>query len=430
MVSNKSPMIAVVGLGYVGLPVCMAFHRVYPSTRGFDINSQRVDELRDGVDRSGNVSRERLQESDAFFTSDPGDIRDANVYVVAVPTPIDDNHRPDLSMLRHATSLVGELLAVGDLVIYESTVYPGLTEGLCADLLSEISGLKSGSDFAVGYSPERINPGDPAHIFESVVKVVAGSDAATLDRVATLYGSVVDAGVYRASSIKVAEMAKLIENTQRDLNVALANEVALICDRLGIQSRDVFETAETKWNFTPFRPGLVGGHCIGVDPYYLTARAEEVGYHPELLLAGRRINDSMGRYIAQRVVKLMTGAGLEISGARVGVLGLTFKENVSDVRNSRVPELVEELAAFGVESMVHDPLADPRTTREQWGVPLLPREDLKALDGLVLAVKHRAFLEMDIEELIRGLRPGGVLVDVKACLDPREIPANVIYWCL
>ncbi len=340
--------IAVVGLGYVGLPVALAFARHFPGTVGFDISDARVEELRRGHDRSGEQDEEVLRGTSLRMTADPGDLRASSFFVVAVPTPVDVHNRPDLSPVVRASETVGRVLSGGEVVVYESTVYPGVTEEICGPVLERESGLRAGIDFTLGYSPERINPGDKAHTLERITKIVSGQDAATLDRVASAYARIVTAGVHRAPSIAVAEAAKVIENTQRDLNVALMNEIALICDRLGIRTADVLAAAGTKWNFLPFTPGLVGGHCIGVDPYYLTTRAEQLGYQPEVILAGRRTNNRMGEHIAGKLVKMLINAGLPVKGARVGILGITFKENVSDLRNSRVPDIIRELSQFGI----------------------------------------------------------------------------------
>ncbi len=422
--------IAVIGLGYVGLPVALAFARKFPNTVGFDIDIEKIERLKQGIDRTAEVCTEELKTSRIKLTSDLYDLADTTFFVVAVPTPIDRNHRPDLTCLIKASELVGKMLKPGAVVVYESTVYPGVTEEICGPILARVSGLKQSVDFKLGYSPERINPGDKAHTLEKIVKVVAGEDAETLERVAQSYAAIIDAGVYRASSIQVAETAKAIENTQRDLNIALMNEIALICDRVGLCTRDVLAAANTKWNFLPFTPGLVGGHCIGVDPYYLTTKAEELRYHPEVILAGRRINDGMGTYLGQRLVKLLVAANLPIKGARIGILGLTFKENVPDIRNSRVPDIVSELQQFGVETLVHDPLADSHETQREYGIELVDWQDLSHLDGIVLAVSHHAYLEMPHEQLLAGLRPGGVLMDVKSALDPQVVPSDVTYWSL
>lgn len=329
-----------------------------------------------------------------------------------------------------ASEIVGKVLKPGCVVVYESTVYPGVTEDICGPVLAKVSNLRQGIDFKLGYSPERINPGDKAHTLEKIVKVVAGEDAETLAQVANVYATIVDAGVYRTSSIQVAETAKVIENTQRDLNVALMNELAIICDHLGIRTSDVLAAASTKWNFLGFKPGLVGGHCIGVDPYYLTTKAQQVGYYPQVILAGRRINDSMGKYLGERLVKLLVQANLPIKGARVGILGLTFKENVSDLRNSRVPDIVAELRQFGIEPLVHDPLADIQQAQQEYGIKLIDWQDLSNLDAVVFAVNHQAYLDIPHDQLLACVRPDGVLMDVKSVLDPATVPSSIIYWSL
>jgi len=428
--SLQENRIAVIGLGYVGLPVALAFAKKFSGTVGFDINVEKIRDLRQGIDCTGEVSPDDLKTSSLKITSQPEDLLKANFFVVAVPTPIDRDKRPNLTPLIAASEIIGKVLKSGSVVVYESTVYPGVTEKICAPILAKFSGLERGIDFKLGYSPERINPGDKSHTLEKIVKVVAGEDAETLERVAKVYETIVDAGVYRATSIKVAEAAKVIENTQRDLNIALMNELALICDRLGIRTKDVLDAAQTKWNFLPFTPGLVGGHCIGVDPYYLTTKAEEVGYHPQVILAGRRINDGMGQFLAQRLVKLLVTADVHIKKARVGILGLTFKENVSDLRNSRVPDIVTELRQFGIEPLVHDPLADPKEAKLEYSISLVDWYDMASLDGLVLAVSHQRYLEISTDKLLACLRPGGVLMDIKSILNPTTIPQDIYYWSL
>lgn len=425
-----SERIAVVGLGYVGLPVAIALARKYPETIGFDINPSRIRALREGVDVTGEVSGEELRQSTIRFTSDSEDLRSATFFVVAVPTPVDANRRPDLEPLRRASETVGRALSRGAVVVYESTVYPGVTEEFCGPILERASGLRRGVDFKLGYSPERINPGDREHTLERVTKVVSGEDEETLERVAAVYEAIVPAGVHRAPSIRTAEAAKVIENAQRDLNIAFMNELALIFDRLGLRTKDVLAAARTKWNFLPFTPGLVGGHCIGVDPYYLTFKAEEVGYHPQVILAGRRINDGMGAWVAQKAVKLLASRGDLVKGARVGVLGLTFKENVPDLRNSRVVDVLQELSSFGIEAMVHDPLADPAEARQEFGVELCELSAFRDLHALILAVPHRAYLEMGPGRLGAMLRGGGVFMDVKSVFEPSDLPANLVYWSL
>lgn len=421
--------IAVVGLGYVGLPVALAFARKFPGTVGFDIDERRVAALREGVDVTGEVTADVLRSSGLIVTSDPAALAGATFFVVTVPTPIDGANRPDLTAVKAASASVGRALQPGGVVVYESTVYPGVTEDVCAPILARVSGLAR-SSFAVGYSPERINPGDHEHRLERITKVVAGEDGPTRARVAAAYGAIIDAGVHLAGSIKVAEMAKVIENTQRDLNIALMNEVALICERLGIETRDVVAAARTKWNFLPFTPGLVGGHCIGVDPYYLTSKAEELGYHPEVILAGRRINDSMGALVARRLVKAMAAAGRSVVGARVGVLGVTFKEDVPDIRNSRVPDIVAELSEFGAVPLVHDPMADADDTLHHLGLRLSALEDLEDLDALVVAVGHAPFRALGTAALAAMVRPGGAVFDVKWLIDRSGFPADRVLLSL
>ncbi len=422
--------IAVVGLGYVGLPVALAFARKFNNVVGFDISEKRIRELREGHDRTNEVDPAELRTTRLRFTSDPSEAGQPTFLVVTVPTPIDANRQPDLTPVRRASETVGRLLTKGAVVVYESTVYPGVTEEVCGPILEGVSGLKQGVDFKLGYSPERINPGDKEHTLESTVKVVAGEDAETLERVARAYEAIVDAGVHRAPSIKVAEAAKVIENTQRDLNIALMNELALIFDRMGIRTLDVLAAAGTKWNFLPFRPGLVGGHCIGVDPYYLTAKAESLGYHPQVILAGRRINDGMGAFVAQRLVKLLIAQDKPIKGARIGILGLTFKENVPDLRNSRVPDIIHELRQFGIEPLIHDPQADPEEAHEEYGLRLSSFDEMKELDGLVLAVAHREYLTMPRERLFGTLSVRGAIADVKSMLDAASVPSPIAYWSL
>ncbi len=422
--------IAVIGLGYVGLPVALAFAAKFPNTIGFDIDRRRIEALQAGDDWTGECEPAVLAASTIRFSADPADLADATFFVVAVPTPIDANNQPDLRAVQGASRTVGGALKAGDVVVYESTVYPGVTEEVCGPILAEISGLAAGEDFHLGYSPERINPGDKLHTIEKITKVVSGDDAATLDRVAVVYGAIIEAGIHRASSIKVAEAAKVIENTQRDLNIALMNELALIFDRLGIPTRDVLAAAGTKWNFLPFTPGLVGGHCIGVDPYYLTAKAQAVGYHPEVILAGRRINDSMAAYVGQRMVKLLAGHGHGIKGARVGILGLTFKENVPDLRNSKVPGIAAELRDFHIDVLVHDPMADAAEAEHEFGLTLSDLAAFRDLDGLVLAVAHNAYRNRPPAELLAMVKPGGVVIDVKSMLNAADMPDGMAYWSL
>jgi UDP-N-acetyl-D-galactosamine dehydrogenase len=422
--------IGVIGLGYVGLPLALAFARKFHGTVGFDISESRVRQLRDGKDSNDEESGEDLKSTSLIISSDLEALRGCDFFVVGVPTPIDENNNPDLIPLRGACEVVGKVLSKGSIVVFESTVYPGLTEDICGRWLEEISGLCRGVDFKLGYSPERINPGDKEHTLVKITKVVSGEDTETLQIVSDVYGAVIEAGVYQATSIKVAEAAKVIENTQRDLNIALMNELAIIFDRMNISTKEVLDAAATKWNFLRFSPGLVGGHCIGVDPYYLTTKAEQLGYHPQVILAGRRINDGMGAWVAQRVIKLMVTSGVQIKSARVGVLGVTFKENVSDTRNSRVPDIIRELKEFGVIPVVHDPIADPEKVRDEYGLNLAPWDALQELDAIILAVAHAQFVKMAPAALLAGLRRGGVVADIKAALQGRELPEAAVYWSL
>ena len=407
--------VAVVGLGYVGLPLALAFGRVMPAL-GFDVAAHKVAAYRDGRDPTGEMPDEAFSAASHLeFTTDAARLGEADFIVVAVPTPVDNAHQPDLTPVIRASETVGRHMKKGAIVIFESTVYPGVTEELCVPVLARESGLECGSGFRVGYSPERVNPGDRVHTLEKIVKVVSGQDADTLEQVAGLYELVIEAGVHRAPSIRVAEAAKVIENTQRDVNIALVNELALIFHKLGIDTRDVLEAAGTKWNFLPFRPGLVGGHCIGVDPYYLTHRAEIAGFRPEIIKAARRINDGMGRWLAEQTVVEMIRAGATVKGARVGVLGLTFKENCADIRNSKVADTIRELEALGLQVLVHDPLADPEEAVREYGIQLVGWDALQDLDALVLAVAHQAYLGAE-DRILACCRPGTPVMDVKSVL--------------
>lgn len=421
---------AVVGLGYVGLPVALALAKKFETVVGFDISSRRIAELRDAKDVTGEVGDADLRSTSVHFTAAPDALDQASFFVVTVPTPIDAGRRPDLSPLEGACALIGPRLKPGSVVVFESTVYPGLTRNICGPLLAKASGLRAGVDFKLGYSPERINPGDREHRLETITKIVAGEDEETLKRVAAVYGHIVRAGIHRAPSLEVAEAAKVIENTQRDLNIALMNELAIIFDRLGIPTRDVLAAAGTKWNFLPFTPGLVGGHCIGVDPYYLTARAEAVGYYPEVILSGRRINDGMGGFIARRLIKLLIAAGRPVKGAKIAVIGITFKENVSDLRNSRVPDIVAELREFGIDPPVADPLADPEGVYHEYGIKLVSFDELSQLDGMILAVPHKVYADVGWSKLFAALAPGGIFIDVKAAISRDTVPPNIQYWSL
>lgn len=414
--------ISVIGLGYVGLPVAVAFARK-GRVIGFDINEQRLAELRARRDRTGEVSAAELTAADIVYTNQIAVLREADFHIVAVPTPVDEANQPDLTPVLRASETVGKALKRGDIVVYESTVYPGATEEDCAPVLERESGLKCGVDFFLGYSPERINPGDRQHTFTKIKKVVSGQTPEVLEIVVSVYGSVVEAGVHKAPSIKVAEAAKVIENTQRDLNIAFMNELALIFDRMGIDTHAVLEAAGTKWNFLPFRPGLVGGHCIGVDPYYLTHKAEELGYIPQVILSGRRINDGMGRFIAQRAIKEMVCAGHSVLGSTVTVLGLTFKEDCADLRNSKVMDIIRELREFGVQVQVTDPLADPEEARHEYGVTLVPWAQLKSADALVTAVAHADYRKLKPADLLRLLHDRPVLIDVKGMYSSTALTA-------
>jgi UDP-N-acetyl-D-galactosamine dehydrogenase len=422
--------IAVIGLGYVGLPVALAFARKFAKVVGFDVHREKVEELRRGHDRNHEQPASLLQGSSLQWSSDPADLAGCTFFVVAVPTPVDRNNVPDLTAVERASVTVGRALSKGAVVVYESTVYPGVTEDVCGPILEKTSGLKQGVDFKLGYSPERINPGDKDHALEKITKVVSGEDAEALERVAAAYSAIIDAGVHRAPSIKVAEAAKVIENTQRDLNIALMNELAIIFDRIGIRTCDVLAAASTKWNFLPFKPGLVGGHCIGVDPYYLTMKAQQLGYQPEVILAGRRINSNMGAYIAGRAIKMLIDADIPVKHARVGVLGLTFKEDCSDIRNSKVPDIVRELRQFGIQAMVHDPVANAADALREYGIKLAPIEEFVRLDALVLAVCHQWYLSCGQPRLLGTVRDNGIVVDVKSVLDPSRIDRPIRYWSL
>jgi UDP-N-acetyl-D-galactosamine dehydrogenase len=423
--------IAVVGLGYVGLPLAVEFGKKYP-TIGLDLSADKIDAYKRHVDPTGEVSTADLKDSAHLKpTIDAAALKDADIIIVAVPTPVDEAHIPDFSPLVGASIAVGKNLKRGAIVVYESTVYPGATEEVCIPLLERHSGLKWKKDFFVGYSPERINPGDKQHTLTKITKVVSGDTPATLERVAEIYGSIITAGVHKASSIKVAEAAKVIENTQRDLNIALVNELSLIFHRIGIDTLEVLQAAGTKWNFLPFRPGLVGGHCIGVDPYYLTHKAETLGYHPQVILAGRRINDGMGKYIAEQTVKQMIQAGFSIKGAHIIVLGLTFKENCPDLRNSKVIDVIRELESYGATVHVHDPVAESAEAEHEYGVKLVPWEHLPKANAIVAAVAHKEFAEHPLDQMLGKLANGGVYVDVKCTADMHALRSRgVNVWRL
>ncbi len=414
-------IVSVIGLGYVGLPLAVELGRQF-ETIGFDISARRVDELKRGHDTTGELTeREMAAASRLRFSCEISDLSVVDIHVIAVPTPVDDAHQPDFKPLISASRAVGRVMKPGATVVFESTVYPGATEEVCVPELEKASGLQWKRDFFVGYSPERINPGDKEHSLTRVVKVVSGDTPETLERLATLYGAVVEAGVHRASSIKVAEAAKVIENTQRDLNIALMNELSLIFRRVGIDTTEVLEAAGTKWNFLKFRPGLVGGHCIGVDPYYLTRKAEQLGYHPQVILAGRRINDCMGKFVAEQTVKQLLAAGWPIAGQTVVVLGLTFKEDIPDLRNSKVIDVIRELQTYGLKVVVHDPHANPEEARHEYGVDLVPWEQLPRCEAMVVAVAHRWYRQFPLDSLTSVLSRGGVFADVKCQFDRAEV---------
>jgi len=424
-------VVAVVGLGYVGLPLAVEFGKKF-RTIGFDLSAEKVANYRRHVDLMGEISSEEFKAaSQLSVTTDPRDLAQADAIIVAVPTPIDAARQPDFAPLVGASTTVGKHMKRGALVVYESTVYPGATEEVCIPILEKNSGMKWLKDFNVGYSPERINPGDKEHTLTRITKVVSGDSPESLGRVADLYGAVVKAGVYRASSIKVAEAAKVIENTQRDLNIALMNELSIIFRKIGIDTLEVLQAAGTKWNFLPFRPGLVGGHCIGVDPYYLTHKAEMLGYHPEVILAGRRINDDMGKFIAEQTVKELIRNGHAVRDAKVNVLGLTFKEDVPDLRNSRVIDVINELRSFGVEVRVHDPVPDPKDAMHEYGIELVSWDALPRADALIAAVAHKRFMQIPLDQLTAKLVPGGCFMDVKARFDTAALrAAGVSVWRL
>lgn len=412
--------LAVIGLGYVGLPLAVEFGKKR-TVIGFDINPRRIEELRAGTDRTLEVEPEELAAAKwVHYTADPNELAAANVFIVTVPTPIDEFKQPQLEPLIRASETIGKVLKKGDIVIYESTVFPGATEGVCVPVLESVSGLRYNEDFFAGYSPERINPGDKQNRLPSIVKVTSGSTPEIADKVDALYAEIITAGTHKAPSIKVAEAAKVIENTQRDVNIALINELALIFNRLGIDTEDVLKAAGTKWNFLPFRPGLVGGHCIGVDPYYLTHKAQSIGYHPEIILAGRRLNDGMGSYVAAQLIKAMLKQCIQIQGARVLILGLSFKENCPDLRNTRVIDIVNELREYGVETDIYDPWVDPQEAQEEYQISLLSELQEQQYDGIVLAVAHDQFRAMGAQGIRRLGRERHVLYDLKYVLGRYE----------
>ena len=428
---SRTEKLSLIGLGYVGLPIAVAFAR-HVDVIGFDVNEDKIALYRTGIDPTGEVGDEAIRETSVQFTSDAIDLRQAKFHIIAVPTPVHADHTPDLSPIEGASRILGRNLTVGSIVVYESTVYPGVTEDICVPILEKESGLTCGVDFKVGYSPERINPGDKLHRLDTIVKIVSGMDAETLDTVACVYEFVVSAGVYRAQSIKVAEAAKVIENSQRDINIAFMNELSVIFHKMNIDTRAVLEAAGTKWNFLPYSPGLVGGHCIGVDPYYLTYKAEQLGYHSQVILAGRRINDDMGRYVAENLVKCLITANRQVKGARVAILGFTFKENCPDTRNTRVVDIVRELAEYGIVPVVADPVADPAEARHEYGIEFVKLDSVRKMDVVVIAVAHDEFKELSIDRIARFYNGGRkVMMDVKGLLDRQEYEsAGYLYWRL
>jgi UDP-N-acetyl-D-galactosamine dehydrogenase len=429
--TQRKDKIAVVGLGYVGLPLAVHLAKHFEVV-GYDLKSDRIQELQAGCDRTLEVSAEELGTAHICFTDDPQNLSTCRLIIVAVPTPIDAYRIPDLTPLRGASKTTGKYMGRGSCVVFESTVYPGATEDVCVPILERESGLTLGKDFSVGYSPERINPGDKVHTLDKIKKIVSGSDHQTTTLLTKVYGRVVTAGIHQAPSIKVAEAAKVIENTQRDINIALMNELALIFERVGIDTQDVLAAAETKWNFLPFKPGLVGGHCIGVDPYYLTFKAEALGYHPEMILAGRRINDGMGKYIAERTVKMLIGAGRQVRGAKIAVLGITFKENVPDLRNTKVVDIIHELKDYGIDVRVHDPLADHIEAKLYYGLELQEMEKLAGVDAVIVAVVHKAYRELGLFSISQLCTDGSPLVlDIKSAFNAADAEKlNITYWRL
>lgn len=430
---NKKEKLSLIGLGYVGMPIAVAFAKKL-DVIGFDINKEKIDLYKKGIDPTNEVGNETIAKTSVFFTSDEKDIAKAKFHIVAVPTPVKEDKTPDLSPLIGASKTLGRNLTKDSIVVYESTVYPGVTEDICVPILEKESGLKCGVDFKVGYSPERINPGDKVHRLETIVKVVSGMDEESLDIIAKVYELVVEAGVHRAESIKVAEAAKVIENSQRDINIAFMNELSIIFNKLGISTNAVLEAAGTKWNFLKFSPGLVGGHCIGVDPYYLTYKAEQLGYHSQIILSGRRINDNMGKYVAENIVKNLIKAEVQIKDSKVAVLGLTFKENCPDIRNTKVVDIIKELKEYGINPLITDPLSDKQEAYREYGLELTDISDICELDALVIAVGHKEYVSMgqkEIEKMFNKKNKTKVLIDIKGILDKKEFEKeNYIYWSL
>lgn len=425
--------LSLVGLGYVGMPIAVAFAKKI-KVIGFDLNEQKIEQYKKGIDPTNEVGNDAIKETKVEFTADASRLREAKFHIVAVPTPVNDDHTPDLTPVEGASRILGQNLTKGSVIVFESTVYPGVTEDICVPILEKESGLKCGTDFKIGYSPERINPGDKVHRLETITKIVSGMDEETLDTVSKIYELVVEAGVYRAESIKVAEAAKVIENSQRDINIAFMNELAIIFHKMGIDTQAVLKAAGTKWNFLPFMPGLVGGHCIGVDPYYLTYKAEELGYHSQIILSGRRINDDMGKYVAESLVKDLIRADIPVKGARTAILGFTFKENCPDTRNTKVIDIYKELGEYGIVPMVVDPAADEKEAERLYGITFKKMEDVKDLDALIIAVAHEQFAHFtkaDIDAFYRAGCKKKVLMDIKGVLDRQEyLTKDYSYWRL
>jgi len=431
ILKGKKP-IAVVGLGYVGMPLAVEFGKATVKVIGFDINKQRIKELSQGIDVSRETAAGDLKNKNIEFTSDPERLKEASVIIAAVPTPIDEHKKPDLTPLEAASKIIGENFTKGAVIVYESTVYPGVTEDICVPIIERYSGKKCGKDFKLGYSPERINPGDKSHNLAKIVKVVAGMDEETTELLAGLYGLVVKAGIHKAPNIKTAEAAKVIENIQRDLNIALVNELAVIFHKLGLDTKDVLDAASTKWNFLRFEPGLVGGHCIGVDPYYLTFKAQSLGYQPEVILSGRRINDSMGKYIAEQTIKHLIKAGRTVKGSKILILGFTFKENINDIRNTRVIDIYNELKEYGVSPYIHDPCADSKDVLSEYGIRLISKPEIESpFDGIIAAVKHSAYTRYSAGYLKRLCNSNALLIDIKGIYKKDDaLKAGFNYWRL
>ncbi len=432
LVSGEEKL-SLIGLGYVGMPIAVAFARKIKVV-GFDLNEEKIGLYKSGIDPTNEVGGEVVRNTKVDFTADPAKLREAKFHIVAVPTPVNDDHTPDLSPVEGASRILGQNLTKGSVVVFESTVYPGVTEDICVPILEKESGLTCGVDFKIGYSPERINPGDKVHRLETITKIVSGMDEETLDTVAKVYELVVEAGVHRAESIKVAEAAKVIENSQRDINIAFMNELSVIFHKMGIDTKSVLEAAGTKWNFLPFMPGLVGGHCIGVDPYYLTYKAEQLGYHSQIILSGRRINDDMGKYVAESLVKDLIRANIPVKHAKVAILGFTFKENCPDTRNTKVIDIYKELGEYGIEPLVVDPAADAEEAKRLYGIGFKTMDDIRDVDALIIAVAHEQFMDLDREKISSFFNPAHkrkVLMDLKGILDRKEyLTEDFLYWRL